>query len=75
MTWFIRFPLVAILGGMIGGPLSYWGGAQMKGLIFPQYWEMSLITLALLWGVSMALYIWITSHLGIRSSVKEKKMN
>ena len=43
MKWFIRFPLIAILGGMIGGPFSYWGGAQMQGLIFPQYWEMSLI--------------------------------
>jgi hypothetical protein len=70
MKWFVHFPIVAIIGGMIGGPFSYWGGAQMEGLIFPDDWKTSLYILGVLWGVSMALYTWVTHSIMDDSRVR-----
>ena len=67
MRWFIQFPFLAILGGMIGGPFSYWGGVQLHGLIFPQNWQSSMIALSLVWGVSMGIYIWTIRSLELES--------
>ena len=63
VKWIVRFPFFAIIGGVIGGPFSYWGGAQMNALTFPSYWELSLGLLGLMWGISMWIYTQIIPHL------------
>jgi len=50
-------PYIAVLLGAIGGPLAYLGGSKISNgqIIFPDAPLVSLIALAIAWGVSVPL--------------------
>ena len=56
LRWLLSFPVIAIAGGIIGGPFSYWGRAQMGGRCFSEKLEYSLGGLGVSWAFSMWIY-------------------
>ena len=55
-----QFILAALLGA-IAGPLAYYGGAKLGGVMFNQF-TLSLIVLALIWGSAMPLLMWLSDR-------------
>ncbi len=46
-----RSGLAAMLG-LLGGPLAYYGGAQLGGVVFPRGTGSALVALAVVWGLA-----------------------
>lgn len=59
LNWLLgRYGIAALLGA-IGGPLSYYSGAQLGALALPSDSTMSFIAMAMVWGVAMPILIWL----------------
>ena len=59
LHWLLgRYGLAALLGA-IGGPLSYYAGAQLGALRLNPDSTFSLIVMALAWGVAMPVLVWL----------------
>jgi len=68
LGWLRRRPLLAGLFGATGGPLGYLGGERLGALeILPERWT-SLGGVALLWGLTMPLVLWIAGRLDGRAT-------
>ena len=50
-------PFIAMCVGLIGGPLAYYGGAKISGgqIILPEAPLISLVVLAIVWGITVPL--------------------
>jgi hypothetical protein len=51
-----RYWLAALLGA-VGGPLSYYAGARLGALAFPEEVETSLLVLGLVWAIAMPILL------------------
>jgi hypothetical protein len=58
LSWLTGRPLVAVLLGAIGGPASYYAGAQLGALTLHANLGFSLIAIALAWGGVMPILLW-----------------
>lgn len=64
MSGIIRRPLLAIVFGVLGGPLSYWIASRTWGAVqFTDYCAAVLVPLAALWGAAMGLLSYATLRL------------
>ena len=67
LRWLHRNYIAAALLGLIGGPLSYLGGAKLGGLVFVDA-TSALVALAIGWAVMMPLLVWLSErHDGMRT--------
>lgn len=56
MTFLLRRPMVALVFGVVGGPLAYLGAARgWQAIVFVEPRWMALSTLAVGWGLAMTL--------------------
>jgi hypothetical protein len=53
LSWLTGRPLMAFVLGVISGPLSYYAGARFGALAFPSDLMLSLVLLALVWGLTL----------------------
>ncbi len=66
MRWLHGNYTAAALLGLIGGPLSYLGGARLGGLVFVEA-TSALVALAIGWAVMMPMLVWVSKrHDGMR---------
>ena len=56
-----KYGLAAILG-VIGGPVSYYSGAQLGALTLNPDRTFSFITMAIVWGVAMPILVWLAKE-------------
>jgi len=59
LGWLQKRYITAFIFGLFGGPAAYLGGSSMGGVIFLREYE-ALLSLAVIWAVSMPLLIWIS---------------
>lgn len=52
LSWLTDRYLLAMLSGAIGGPLSYYAGAQLGALTLHENITVSIFTVAVVWGVA-----------------------
>ena len=72
LRWLRRSYMAAALLGLIGGPLSYYGGAKLGGLVFVNT-QASLTMLAVGWAIIMPCLIWLSQHLdGMQPKLQEE---
>jgi hypothetical protein len=57
LSWLTGRPLVAVLLGAIGGPASYYAGAQLGALTLHPHIAYSLSAIALAWGAVMPILL------------------
>jgi len=57
-----RRPLLAALLGAVGGPLAYYGGAGLGGVVFTPPAAAGLFALAVLWGAAMPILMILSSR-------------
>ena len=56
LQWVIARPAIAIVFGVVGGPLAYWGASRgLDAVVFTMPLQATL-TLALGWGIAMAVF-------------------
>jgi len=53
-----RYTLAAVLGA-IGGPLSYYSGAQLGALTLNPDNTFSFIVMAIAWGIALPILVWL----------------
>lgn len=61
-----RYWLAAVLGA-ISGPLSYLAGQRLGAVTFPQSMVMTVIVLAVIWAITVPLWLWINEKLSDRT--------
>ncbi|HEX7047483.1 MAG TPA: DUF2878 domain-containing protein [Gammaproteobacteria bacterium] len=57
LYWLSGRPLLAAWLGFIGGPLAYWGGAELGAITFPEGIVQGLAFIALEWAIAMPLLV------------------
>lgn len=63
MSWLQGRPVLAMVFGAVGAPLSYLGGARLGALRFGEpFWGSALIV-ALAWAVATPLFLWISARI------------
>lgn len=62
-VWLRGRPLAAAAMGAVFGPLSYWAGARLGGVVFPQSTEAGMVALALTWLVAFPAIVWWAERL------------
>jgi hypothetical protein len=62
LRWLRRSYFAAALLGLVGGPLSYYGGAKLGGLTFVNM-PAALTALAIGWAVVIPLLVWLSERL------------
>lgn len=64
LAYVLRRPLLAVLSGAVGGPLSYWIASRTWGAVqFTESLPSVLLPLAALWGAAMGLFSYATLRL------------
>jgi Protein of unknown function (DUF2878) len=66
LRWLVSRPPVAVAFGAIGGPLAYGAGAHLGALSLAEPLLLSLIALALAWGVAMGILSALTRMATLR---------
>jgi hypothetical protein len=66
LDWLAKSPLWAVLFGVIGGPLAYYGGAAMGAVTFGVPLPYALAAVAAEWGLTM--WLWTRMGLGGRQA-------
>lgn len=61
LDWLKRSPVAAVLLGLIGGPLSYLSAARLGALVLARP-ELSLISLAVGWGILTPILVRLARH-------------
>jgi hypothetical protein len=64
LSWLAGRPFVAVLFGLIGGPLAYGGGIRLGAAEFGPNPMQSLLILALVWALVVPLLAWLSSRIG-----------
>lgn len=64
LKWFLDKPLLAVVCGAIGGPLTYRAGATLNGIEFglPQFYALSLLSLS--WAFLFPALLYVTNRGG-----------
>lgn len=57
LNWLAERQLIAVLFGVIGGPASYYAGAQLGALTLHPQLAYSLSVIAIAWGVGMPILL------------------
>lgn len=62
LAWLVgRYRLAALLG-VLGGPLSYYAGARLGALSFPQELVTSLLVIGLVWAIALPTLLWVSER-------------
>lgn len=61
LDWLAKKPLWAVLFGVVGGPLAYYGGAAMGAVTFGVSLPVAMTAVAVEWGLTMWLWTRIKS--------------
>ncbi|SHJ04120.1 Protein of unknown function [Malonomonas rubra DSM 5091] len=67
LSWLVDRPLVAMLFGLVGGPLAYGGGIRLGAAEFGPNPTLSLIVLAVIWSLVVPLMAWLSTRIGYPS--------
>jgi hypothetical protein len=59
LSWLTGRYVLAMLLGVMSGPLSYYAGAQLGALILHANVTLSMLTVAVAWGGAMPLLVWL----------------
>jgi hypothetical protein len=62
LRWLKRRPLMALVLGAVGGPLSFLGGVRLGGARFVDE-PAALATLAAMWALLLPLAMWLSDRL------------
>lgn len=62
-----RLPLASALAA-IGGPLSYYAGARLGGMIFSEPLWLSIAAIAILWAAAFPLILWLARRIPPKDS-------
>ena len=62
LRWLARWPWLAAVLGAIGGPATYWAGAELGAIEFHENTWLSVIVLAVEWGILMPLVLWASER-------------
>jgi len=62
LRWMRGRPVVAVIFGVVGGPLAYMGGVKLGAMQFLQPPPL-LIALAIGWGIFMPALLWLSTRL------------
>jgi hypothetical protein len=63
LAWLQDNYLIALVMGAIFGPLSYLGGARLGALSLPQDKTVTIIALAIIWGIAMPALAWLAKRM------------
>lgn len=64
LAWLAGRPVVAVLFGLIGGPLAYGGGIRLGAAEFGANPYLSLGLLAVIWALVVPLLVWLRQRSG-----------
>ncbi len=64
LYWLANRPLLAAALGALGGPMAYFGGMQLGGMIAPLGTTTMLAVVALEWAIATPLIMWAAVRLG-----------
>ena len=56
LKWLMNKSTLAVVFGLIGGPLAYWSGAKLGAMTLGAVWP-SLIAIGLGWALAMGLFV------------------
>lgn len=56
LKWLMAKPILAVLFGLIGGPLAYWSGAKLGAMTFGTLWP-GLIAIGIGWALAMGIFV------------------
>lgn len=59
LRWLAGHYIVAALLGAVAGPLSYYAGAQLGALTLHPTLAVSMIALAVVWGITLPILLWL----------------
>jgi hypothetical protein len=68
LSWLAGRYLLAALLGVVGGPLSYYAGAQLGALTLHPNVIFSISIVAVAWGSVMPILVWLAHRQEVRSS-------
>jgi Protein of unknown function (DUF2878) len=67
LNWLTGRYLLAAILGVIGGPLSYYAGAQLGALSLHPNITLSMLTVAVAWGGALPFLVWLAHRPDMRS--------
>ena len=56
LKWLVAKPLLAVLFGLLGGPVAYWSGTRLGAMTFGTAWP-SLIAIGIGWALAMGIFV------------------
>jgi len=72
LRWMKRRPLLAVVMGLVGGPLSYLGGQKLGAMVFTAP-VAALAALGIAWAVAMPLLVWLSNRFDGVSTNRSKQ--
>jgi hypothetical protein len=66
LGWLSRRYLLAVLLGLIGGPVAFFGGARLGAAVLHQNLWVALGALALEWAIAMPVMLWLAGRFSVR---------
>ena len=68
LNWLAGRPLLAVLFGLLGGPLAYGGGIKIGAAQFGPSPMLTLGVLAVLWALVIPLLAWLSGRIGTQDA-------
>ena len=68
MRWMRGRWWLAAMAGAVSGPLAFYAGYRLDGVLFPNFW-LAMLVLAIGWAIFLPLLIIISEHLDGRASL------
>ena len=68
LGWVHGRNFIAVMLGVVFGPLSYMLGVKLEALTFNYRLMMSAVILAIVWGTAIPLMYWLSNKLGLSSN-------
>lgn len=59
LHWLMLRPMIALVFGFLGGPLSYFAGMKLEAITFPGLFTPASLAVAITWALAMLLLVWL----------------
>jgi Protein of unknown function (DUF2878) len=59
LKWLMAKPMLALLFGLLGGPVAYWSGTRLGAMTFGTLWP-SLIAIGIGWTLAMGSFVLVS---------------